>query len=123
MPIRSLLVANRGEIAVRIVRAARELGIRTVAIYSADDADSMHVSVADDFVPLRDRGARAYLDAGQIVRVARATGCDALHPGYGFLAENADFAARCEAAGLTFVGPHSETLALFSQGLVAPAPC
>jgi len=121
MPIRSLLVANRGEIAVRIVRAARELGIRTVAIYSADDADSMHVSVADDFVPLRDRGARAYLDAGQIVRVARATGCDALHPGYGFLAENADFAARCEAAGLTFVGPHSETLALFGDKLKARA--
>lgn len=121
MPVRSLLIANRGEIAVRIIRAARELGIRTVAIYSSDDADSMHVGLADDYVPLRGRGARAYLDAKQIVRIARATGCDAVHPGYGFLAENADFAAACERADITFVGPRSETLALFGDKLQARA--
>ncbi len=121
MSVRSLLVANRGEIAVRIIRAAQELGIRTVAIYSSDDADSLHVDLADDHVPLRGRGARAYLDAGQIVRVARATGCDAVHPGYGFLAENAEFAAACERADLIFVGPRSETLALFGDKLQARA--
>ena len=121
MSVRSLLIANRGEIAVRIIRAARELGIRTVAIYSSDDSDSMHVSQADDHVPLTGRGARAYLDAAEIVRLARATGCDAVHPGYGFLAENADFAAACERAGLIFVGPRSETLALFGDKLQARA--
>ena len=118
-PIRSLLVANRGEIAVRIMRAASELGIRTVAIYTDDDEHSMHVSQADDRVPLRGRGARGYLNGSEIVRLARATGCDAIHPGYGFLAENSDFGAACERAGVKFVGPDSSTLALFGNKLRA----
>jgi len=115
MALRSLLVANRGEIAIRIMRAAQELGIRSVAVYSSDDADSLHVQQADDHVPLSGSGARGYLDGAEIVRIARATGCDAVHPGYGFLAENADFGAAVERAGLTFVGPNSETLALFGD--------
>lgn len=119
MTIRSLLIANRGEIAVRIIRAAQELGIRCVAIYPQDDASSLHTQLADDRVPLRGRGVRAYLDARQIVRLARATGCDAIHPGYGFLAENAEFAAATLAADLQFVGPRPATLALFGNKLSA----
>ena len=119
MGIRSLLIANRGEVAVRIIRAARELGIRCVAVYPSDDATSLHTQMADDHVPLSGRGVNAYLDAKQIVRLARATGCDAIHPGYGFLAENADFARDTIAAGLQFVGPRPETLALFGDKLAA----
>ena len=118
-PIRSLLIANRGEIAVRIARAARELGIRTVAIYTDDDSESPHRTQADDHVPLSQRGVRGYLNANEIVRLARATGCDAIHPGYGFLAEDSAFGAACERAGVTFVGPTSETLALFGNKIAA----
>ena len=114
-PIRSLLIANRGEIAVRIAQAARELGMRSVAVYTDDDQHSQHVNQADDHVPLRQRGVRGYLDGAEIIRLARATGCDAIHPGYGFLAENAEFGAACEHAGVTFVGPNSKTLALFGN--------
>ncbi|MEM7218798.1 MAG: carboxyl transferase domain-containing protein [Pseudomonadota bacterium] len=121
MGIRSLLVSNRGEIAVRIIRAAQELGIRTVAVYSTDDADSLHARLADDHVPLEGRGVAAYLDASRIVRLARASGCDAIHPGYGFLAENAAFARACEDAGVTFVGPSAATVALFGDKLRARA--
>ena len=117
--IRSLLIANRGEIAVRIIQAARELGIRTVAVYTDDDNQSLHVSQADDHVPLRERGVRGYLNSAEIIRIARATGCDAIHPGYGFLAENAEFGAACERAGVTFVGPDSKTLALFGNKIEA----
>src|ERR1700686_5458287 len=91
----SLLVANRGEIAIRIMRAAAELGIRTVAIYSEDDANSLHTRKADEARPLRGAGAGAYLDREQILAVAKAAGCDAIHPGYGFRSENAKFAYRC----------------------------
>ncbi len=117
----TLLVANRGEIAVRILRAAAELGIRTVAVYSEDDASSLHVRRADDARALVGRGASAYLDAAQIVAVALDAGADAVHPGYGFLSENADFAARCEAAGITFVGPTAEVLSLFGDKVAARA--
>ena len=115
MTPKRLLIANRGEIAVRIVRAAVELGIETVAIFSEDDARSLHVARADESRALRGSGPRAYLDAGQIVRVANDAGCDAVHPGYGFLAESADFARRCAAAGVTFVGPRPETLELLGD--------
>ncbi|MHC5349185.1 acetyl-CoA carboxylase family protein [Metapseudomonas furukawaii] len=114
-PIEKLLIANRGEIAIRIARAAAELGITSVAVYAEDDAGSLHSRKADCAVPLSGRGAAAYLDAEQLVDIARQQGCDAVHPGYGFLSENADFAQRCEEAGIGFVGPSVETLALFGD--------
>ncbi len=110
-----LLVANRGEIAIRIMRAAAELDIATVAVAPRDDAGSLHTGKADEAVTLDGAGAAAYLDIGGIVAAARDTGCDAVHPGYGFLAENAELALRCAEAGLTFVGPRVETLRLFGD--------
>ena len=115
MPLTKLMVVNRGEIAVRILRAAAELGIATVAIHSEDDAQSLHVRKADEAIQLNGSGPLAYLDIEQIVAAARDAGCDAVHPGYGFLAENATFAQRCADEGITFVGPHPETLALFGD--------
>ena len=110
-----LLVSNRGEIAIRIIRAAAELDIATVAIYPQDDAGSLHTGKADEAVALEGVGTAAYLDIEQIIAVAKANGCDAIHPGYGFLAENAGLAARCAQAGLTFIGPRVETLELFGD--------
>jgi len=110
-----LLVANRGEIAIRIIRAAAELNIPTVAVAPKDDAGSLHTGKADEAVTLEGIGAAAYLDIEQIVAVAKESGCDAVHPGYGFLAENADFARRCTEEGLTYVGPRVETLELFGD--------
>ena len=110
MGLTSLLIANRGEIAIRIARAAAELGIRTVAIFSEDDAQSLHTQKTDEALPLQGRGAAAYLDIEQIIALAAQAGCDAIHPGYGFLSENATFAQRCAEAALTFVGPQVETL-------------
>ncbi len=115
MTLSKLLVANRGEIAVRILRAARELDIATVAICSEDDAQSPHLRKADETHSLRGTGAAAYLDIDQIVAAAADLGCDAIHPGYGFLAENADLARACEAAGITFVGPSVDALELFGD--------
>ncbi len=113
--IARLLIANRGEIAVRIARSAADLGIETVAVFSEDDAGSPHACAADTVVGLRGRGPAAYLDANQIVAAARERGCQAVHPGYGFLAENASFADACEAAGLIFVGATAEQLRLFGD--------
>jgi acetyl/propionyl-CoA carboxylase alpha subunit len=110
-----LLVANRGEIGIRIIRAAAELGMATVAVSPEDDARSLHTGKADEAVTLEGVGTAAYLDIEQLIRVAKETGCDAVHPGYGFLAENADFARRCEEAGLTFIGPRVETIDLFGD--------
>ncbi len=115
MPIARLLIANRGEIAIRIARAAADLGIATVAVHSEDDAASLHTRVADEAVALPKSGAAAYLDIDAVIAAAKDAGCDAIHPGYGFLAERADFAEACAAAGLTFVGPSSEHLALFGD--------
>jgi acetyl/propionyl-CoA carboxylase alpha subunit/acetyl-CoA carboxylase carboxyltransferase component len=105
-----LLVANRGEIAVRILRAAAEAGIHSVAVFSEDDAQALHVRRADEAVALRGAGPAAYLDSAQLIEAARSRGCDAVHPGYGFLSEQASFARRCEEAGITFVGPRPDTL-------------
>jgi acetyl/propionyl-CoA carboxylase alpha subunit/acetyl-CoA carboxylase carboxyltransferase component len=113
--MKKLLVANRGEIAVRIMHAAAELGIRTVALFSEDDAHSLHVRRADEAHPLRGAGVAAYLDVEQILAAARQCGCDAIHPGYGFLSEQAGFARRVTAAGLIFVGPRSEALELLGD--------
>ncbi len=121
MPCTRLLIANRGEIAVRIARSAAALGMPSLAVYSEDDTGAPHAAYADAAVALRGIGPAAYLDAGQLVDVARAHGCDAVHPGYGFLAEQADFAQRCRAAGLTFVGPRPEVLALLGDKLRARA--
>ncbi|EDO25602.1 predicted protein, partial [Nematostella vectensis] len=118
-PFAALLIANRGEIAIRIARAASELGIRSVAVYAEDDADSLHVRQADSAVALNGSGVAAYLDMDQLIAIAQAQGCDAVHPGYGFLAENAEFARRCQAAGLCFVGPSSEVLQLFGDKAAA----
>lgn len=115
MSIRTLLVANRGEIAVRIIRAAADLGIRTVAIHAPDDVRALHVLRADAAVALPGQGAAAYLDIAAIVGAAREQGCDAVHPGYGFLSESAAFASAVQGAGLRFVGPRPELLALFGD--------
>ena len=115
MGVKSLLVANRGEIAVRIMRAAAELGVRTVAVFSEDDELSLHARKADQAFALDGHGARAYLAMEQLVTAARETGCDAIHPGYGFLSECAAFARRCTEEGITFVGPQPETLELFGD--------
>lgn len=118
-PFAALLIANRGEIAIRIARAASELGIRSVAVYAEDDAASLHVRQADSAVALNGGGVAAYLDMDQLIAIAQAQGCDAVHPGYGFLAENAEFARRCQAAGFCFVGPSSEVLQLFGDKAAA----
>ncbi|MDR3468135.1 MAG: carboxyl transferase domain-containing protein [Xanthobacteraceae bacterium] len=115
----TILVANRGEIAIRIARAARELGLSTVGIHAADDGSSLHTRYVDEVRPLPGEGAAAYLDQDAIIAVARAAGAVAVHPGYGFLSENAAFAARCAAAGLTFIGPSSDILAMFGDKISA----
>jgi acetyl/propionyl-CoA carboxylase alpha subunit len=115
MGVRRLLIANRGEIAVRVARAAAELGITTVAVHAADDARSLHVRRADEARALDGNGPAAYLDGDALVAVALETGCDAVHPGYGFLSEQASFAAAVEAAGLTWVGPCPDVLARFGD--------
>ena len=115
MPIQRLLVANRGEIAIRVLRTATEMGIATAAIHSADDASSDHIHHAETVIPLEGVGPTAYLDIAQIVQRALEHDCDAIHPGYGFLAENTDFARACEEAGITFVGPSPAALALFGD--------
>lgn len=119
--IKKLLIANRGEIAIRIARTAADLGLATVAVHPQDDAQSLHTRMMDQAVLIPGSGAAAYLDAAAIITAARDHGCDAIHPGYGFLSENAGFAAACDTAGITFVGPRPETLALFGDKAKARA--
>ncbi|UVB74000.1 acetyl-CoA carboxylase biotin carboxylase subunit [Bacillus subtilis] len=109
--IKKLLIANRGEIAVRIIRACRELGIETVAVYSEADKDALHVQMADEAFCIGPKASKdSYLNVTNIVSVAKLTGTDAIHPGYGFLAENADFAELCEEVNVTFVGPSADAI-------------
>ena len=116
-----LMIANRGEIAIRIARGAGELGIASVAIYAEDDAQSLHVELCDEAIALNGRGASAYLDIEAIVSQAVSAGCDAVHPGYGFLSENPSFAAAVEAAGMVFVGPTTQSLSVFGDKAQARA--
>ena len=120
-PFRKLLVANRGEIAIRICRAATELGLATVAVYSTEDRFALHRFKADEsYLIGRGKGPiEAYLAIDEIVHVAREAGCDAVHPGYGFLAENPDFADAVRAAGLVFVGPSSDVMRLLGNKVAA----
>ncbi|KAB2352674.1 carboxyl transferase domain-containing protein [Actinomadura rudentiformis] len=110
-----ILVANRGEIAVRVMRAAAELGVRTVGVHTRDDTAALHTRRADEVRELPGEGAAGYLDQDSILAAAKDGGVSAIHPGYGFLSENASFAARCAGAGLTFVGPRPELLELFGD--------
>ncbi|HWR79842.1 MAG TPA: biotin carboxylase N-terminal domain-containing protein, partial [Pseudomonas sp.] len=111
-PFSSLLIANRGEIAIRIARACADLGIRSVAVYAEDDAASLHTRKADLCLALRGRGGAAYMDSQQLIELAKQQHCDAIHPGYGFLAENAEFARACQANGIAFIGPSAQVLEL-----------
>lgn len=109
--LKRVLIANRGEIALRILRACRELGVETVAVYSEADAEALHVQLATRAVCIGPApAAKSYLNQAAILTVAQATGCDGVHPGYGFLSENADFADACAQAGLTFIGPPGDVI-------------
>ena len=117
-----ILIANRGEIAVRILRACRELGVDTVAVYSSADADALHVQLATQAVCIGPaKAADSYLNVDALLTVARQTGCDALHPGYGFLSENAEFAQRCADLGLTFIGPSGDVIRTMGNKAAARA--
>ncbi|MEM7513463.1 MAG: biotin carboxylase N-terminal domain-containing protein, partial [Bacteroidota bacterium] len=110
-----LLIANRGEIALRIIQAAAELGIPTLSIFSEDDANALHIQHSDEAVPLKGRGVAPYLDIRQIIAIATQHEATLIHPGYGFLSENAAFAAACEKEGITFVGPGLAILELLGD--------
>jgi acetyl-CoA carboxylase, biotin carboxylase subunit len=118
--LKKLLIANRGEIAVRIIRAAQDLGIATVAVYSAADADALHVQIADEAVNIGPPAPKkSYLNIEAIIAAALEKGCDSIHPGYGFLAENAGFSDAVTAAGLTFVGPSGDAIRLMGDKVSA----
>lgn len=121
VPFAAILIANRGEIAIRIANACADLGVRSVGVYAEDDQACLHTRLVDEAVALPGRGVPAYLDGAQLIAVAREQGCEAIHPGYGFLAENAEFAEQCVKAGLTLIGPGAQTLRLFGDKAAARA--
>jgi Acetyl/propionyl-CoA carboxylase, alpha subunit len=118
--IKKLLIANRGEIAVRIIRTCKELGIRSVAVYSEADRESMHVKLADESICIGPaEPSKSYLDIPRIMASIEVSSADAVHPGYGFLSENPKFAQIVEASNKIFIGPSSETLALIGDKIKA----
>lgn len=122
MKFKKVLIANRGEIAVRVIRACHDLGLRTVAVYSQADAEALHVLHADEAICIGEPSARkSYLRIPNILSACEITGADALHPGYGFLSENANFASICESCGLNFIGPPSQAIALLGDKACAKA--
>ncbi len=116
---KKILVANRGEIAIRIIRATQELGLSAVAIYETPDTDALHVRIADEAIWLGDGPRSDYLNIDKVMKAARKAGADLVHPGYGFLAENPDFAKACEDAGLAFIGPSSEVITNLGNKVIA----
>ncbi|MFZ9941136.1 MAG: biotin carboxylase N-terminal domain-containing protein, partial [Luteolibacter sp.] len=117
-----VLVANRGEIALRIIRACRELDIESVAVYSEADIDSMHVQLADHAVCIGPGPSKeSYLKMDRIIAAAEITGAEAIHPGYGFLSENARFAEICESSGITFIGPSAKVISMMGDKATARA--
>lgn len=120
MKFQKVLIANRGEIAVRIIRACREMGIASVAVYSESDRDSLHVRLADEAYCIGPTASKdSYLNFTNLMSVATLTDCDAVHPGYGFLAENADFAEICDSCGITFIGPSPDAIERMGDKAVA----
>src|SRR5271169_6199171 len=111
--MQKVLIANRGEIAVRIIRACRDLGLQTVAVYSQADAEALHVLHADEAICIGEPPSKmSYLKISNILSACEITGADAIHPGYGFLSENANFASICESCGVTFIGPSHKAISL-----------
>ncbi|WP_290439119.1 biotin carboxylase N-terminal domain-containing protein, partial [Mucilaginibacter polytrichastri] len=120
--MQKILVANRGEIAIRVMRSAREMGIKTVAVYSAADRTALHVRYADEAVFIGEAPAnQSYLVGEKIIEACRLTGATAIHPGYGFLSENSAFAAKVREAGLTLIGPSPEAMEIMGNKLSAKA--
>ena len=117
--INKVLIANRGEIALRIIRACKELEIKSVAVFSEVDVDGLWVKKADECYPILGDVVQAYLDYEKIISIAKKSDCDAIHPGYGFLSENADFARACEANGIIFIGPKPEHIELFGDKMAS----
>ncbi len=116
---KKILVSNRGEIALRIVRACKEMGIAAVAIYSEADRYALHVKRASHAHCLSKKPLDAYLNSRRIIECAKASGCDAIHPGYGFLSENAKFARDCEHAGIVFIGPKASVISTMGSKVAA----
>jgi len=113
---RKILIANRGEIALRILGACKELGVRTVAVYSEADRNSLHVRFADEAICIGPpRSSESYLNIPQVISAAEIANVDAIHPGYGFLSENANFAEVCEASHITFIGPSPEVIRMMGE--------
>ena len=117
--MKSLLIANRGEIAIRIARSAKDLGIKTIGVYSEDDFNSLHLSKMDENYLLEGKGTSAYLDIKNIISVAKECKAEAIHPGYGFLSENPGLARATKKNGICFIGPEEKTLKLFGNKIKA----
>src|ERR1700733_6105986 len=120
--MQKVLVANRGEIAVRIIRACHDLGLQTVAVYSQADSEALHVLLADESICIGEAPSqKSYLKIANILSACEITGADAVHPGYGFLSENANFASICQSCGLNFIGPPPSAIALLGDKAKAKA--